>query len=58
MVVGCVMFQAIFLIPKNDAPVLPSPQAANYSAEAHDFIKQCLMKEPAQRPTAAELMNV
>lgn len=49
--------KAIFLIPKNDSPVLPAPHATAFSAECHDFIAKCLIKEPAQRPSAADLLN-
>jgi len=49
--------KAIFLIPKNDSPSIPETHAKMYSADCHDFIKQCLQKEPAQRPTAQQLME-
>ena len=47
--------QAIFLIPNNPAPRLKSK---NYwSKEFVDFVGKCLVKDPAQRATAKQLLE-
>jgi serine/threonine protein kinase len=48
--------QAIFMIPKNDPPTLTTP--LHFSPEFNNFIARCLVKDPAGRPAAAELLNV
>lgn len=45
--------KAIFLIPNNPPPTLEKPE--NFSPLFNDFISQCLIKDPKQRPSAAEL---
>ena len=47
--------RAIFMIPNTDPPQLPDPK--NWSAEFNDFLKQCLVKDPDKRPTAAQLLQ-
>lgn len=42
-------------IQKSDPPRLDYP--SKYSKEFNDFIAKCLTKEPAQRPSAAELLK-
>jgi len=47
--------KAIFIIPKSDPPTLSNPQ--KWSKELNDFLKQCLVKDPTKRPSAAELLK-
>jgi serine/threonine protein kinase len=47
--------RAIFLIPAKPAPTLPQPE--NWSSEFNDFIAKCLIKDPAARPSASELLS-
>ena len=46
--------RVLFLIPKNPAPVL---DGNNFSKNFKDFIRLCLNKNPARRPTASELLK-
>ena len=42
-------------------PSMPSPtlkKADKYTPDFNDFIAQCLIKDPKQRPTTAELLKV
>jgi serine/threonine protein kinase len=43
------------MIPNSEPPTLPEP--AKYSKEFNDFLKTCLVKDPALRPTAAQLLE-
>lgn len=47
--------RVIFKIPQAPPPTLQD--AAEYSEHFNDFIKRCLEKDAAKRPTAAELMQ-
>jgi serine/threonine protein kinase len=46
--------RAIFAIPKDPPPRLQD--AARWSRAMHDFVARCLVKDPAERPSAAELL--
>jgi len=45
--------QALLLIPQKDPPTLD----AQFSSQFRDFVSKCLIKDPAQRPSAAELLQ-
>ena len=48
--------QVLFVIPKNPPPRLKEPK--KWSPEFNDFIEKCLQKDPAQRASAKQLLNV
>lgn len=48
--------QVIFLIPKADPPNIPE-EYDEFSDDFRDFISHCLIKDPAKRPTATELLK-
>ena len=48
--------QAIFLIPNRPAPRLSNED--HWSKEFVDFVGKCLVKDPAQRATAKQLLDV
>jgi len=48
-------FRALFMIPKRDPPTFANP--FNWSPELVDFVSLCLKKDPAERPSAVELLN-
>ena len=45
--------RALHLIPNSDPPVLEG----NFSPEFKDFVSQCLIREPEQRPSAEMLLS-
>ncbi|AET37288.1 putative serine/threonine protein kinase SPS1 Ecym_1030 [Eremothecium cymbalariae DBVPG len=45
--------KALMAIPKRDPPKLDK----RFSSHAKDFVAQCLIKDPSQRPTASELLK-
>jgi serine/threonine kinase 3 len=47
--------RAIFMIPNSDPPVLKDQKA--WSANFHDFLRVCLVKDPAKRPSATDLIQ-
>lgn len=47
--------RAIFMIPSNPPPTLSNPK--DYSPQFREFIRQCLIKDPSNRPSAVELLN-
>jgi len=47
--------RAIFMIPSRPPPRLTDPD--KWSKEFNDFIAQCLIKNPEQRPNATELLK-
>ena len=48
--------RALFQIPARDPPVLEKKQ--KWTPEFHDFLAKCLEKDPKQRPSAVELLQV
>lgn len=48
--------QAIFMIPTNPPPTFRKPEL--WSDEFTDFVKKCLVKNPEQRATATQLLQV
>lgn len=51
-----VFLQAIFMIPTNPPPTFRKPEL--WSDEFTDFVKKCLVKNPEQRATATQLLQV
>lgn len=49
------IFQLLGRIAGNCTPTLPDTSA--YSAEARDFVKQCLIRDPQERPSTADLLK-
>lgn len=47
-------YRALFLIPKNDPPRLDGPK---FSKSCKDFLSLCLKKNPADRPSAEQLLS-
>jgi serine/threonine protein kinase len=47
--------RAIFMIPNSDPPTLPEPH--KWSKDFNDFLKVCLQKDPAKRPSAETLLK-
>ena len=47
--------RAALKIPQAPPPTLPHPE--RYSPELHSFMARCLVKDPAQRPSALELLE-
>lgn len=47
--------RAIFMIPNKDPPTVRDP--TKWSAQFSDFLAQCLVKDPASRPSAATLLE-
>eukprot|EP00300_Choanocystis_sp_HF-7_P001774 c11421_g1_i1.p1 GENE.c11421_g1_i1~~c11421_g1_i1.p1 ORF type:complete len:417 (+),score=122.07 c11421_g1_i1:74-1324(+) len=47
--------RAIFMIPARPPPTLNNP--SEWSAEFNDFIAKCLVKDPAERPSAETLLT-
>ena len=43
-------------IPRSDPPTLQDQR--KWSDDFHSFLVKCLVKQPAQRPTAKELLEV
>ena len=48
--------QAMFMIPKNEAPTLPEDYVDDFSKGFVEFIAKCLNKNPNARPTAKQLL--
>jgi len=46
---------AIYAIGNEKTPVPELP--AEYSQEARDFVRLCLVREPRQRPSASQLLG-
>jgi len=46
--------EVLYVIPDSPSPGLPS---GDWSDDFHDFVKQCLMKNPDDRPTAQGLLQ-
>lgn len=47
----------MFIIATGDHPPPTLNDKDKWSANFHDFIAQCLIKDPKDRPTAATLLN-
>jgi len=47
--------RAIFMIPSRPPPRLSEPE--KWSKEFYDFVAQCLTKDPAERPSADQLLK-
>ena len=54
--VSSLCLQAIFMIPTNPPPTFRKPEL--WSDEFTDFVKKCLVKNPEQRATATQLLQV
>ncbi len=54
----CLPVQSMFRVacPEFPVPALNRPQ--NYSAEFHNFLSLCLVRDPAKRSVAADLIQV
>lgn len=50
------LLQAIFMIPTNPPPTLRKPEL--WSQDFQDFVSQCLVKNPDERATATQLLQV
>lgn len=50
------LLQAIFMIPTNPPPTFRNPDL--WSADFQDFVSQCLVKNPENRATATQLLQV
>jgi serine/threonine protein kinase len=48
--------RALYLIPQSPSPKLQKREA--WSPEFHDFLDKCLTKDPIQRSSAVELLEV
>ena len=48
--------RAIFMIPANPPPSLADP--TDFSPVFKDFVRQCLIKNPTNRPNSYELLGV
>ena len=51
-----IVLQAIFMIPTKPPPSFRDPN--KWSPEFIDFVSKCLVKNPEQRATAKELLEV
>lgn len=47
--------RAIFIIPNSEPPTMPNP--SEWSADFNNFLKICLVKNPANRPSAKQLLS-
>lgn len=50
------LLQAIFMIPTNPPPTFRRPEL--WSPSFQDFVSQCLVKNPDERATATQLLQV
>eukprot|EP01084_Bolivina_argentea_P142534 250391_1 len=48
--------QVIFYIPRSDPPNLPEDRL-EFSSDFRDFIRQCCIKDPSERPSAKQLLG-
>lgn len=53
---GLLLKQAIFMIPTNPPPTFRNPD--QWSETFKDFVSQCLIKNPENRATATQLLQV
>lgn len=49
--------KVLFLTLQNNPPTLTTKHSKQFSAKYHDFVAQCLLKDPKNRPTVKQLLK-